>query len=108
MPLRRVLRARLRACGSLLYYASFHLTRYYAPALILASIAWPRFAILAAALALWPACVDYRLKRPAVLFPAFLAFYVAEQLAYGAGVFRGCLRQRTFRCYRPVIVRDMS
>ncbi len=108
LPLRRVLRARLRAFGSLLYYGSFHLTRYHAPALILATIAWPRFAILAAALALWPACVDYRLKRPALMFPAFLAFYVAEHLAYGAGVFRGCLRQRTFRSYRPVIVRELS
>ncbi len=108
LPLQRVLRARLRAWASLLYYGSFHLTRYYAPASILASIAWPRFGILAAALALWAACVDYRLKRPALLFPSFVAFYLAEHLAYAAGVFRGCLRQRTFRCYRPVIVGDIQ
>ncbi len=108
LPLRRVLRARLRAWGSLLYYVSSHLTRYYSPVLILASVAWPRFAILAAGLAVGPACVDYRLKRPALLFPSFLAFYLAEHLAYGAGVFRGCLRQRTFQSYRPVIVKDLS
>jgi mycofactocin glycosyltransferase len=108
LPLRRVLAARLRAWGSLLYYASFHLTRYHAPALALASVAFPRFAILAAALMLWPACVDYRFKRPALPFPSFLALYLAEHVAYGAGVFRGCVRQRTFRCYRPVVVRDAS
>ena len=34
--------------------------------------------------------------------------FAIAAIAYGAGVFRGCLRQRTFRCYRPVIVRDMS
>ena len=107
LPFQRVLRSRLRAGGSLLYYVSFHLVRYYAPGLILASIVWPRFGILGAALALWPACVDYRLKRPALPFPSFAAFYLAEHLAYGAGVFRGCLRKRTFRCYRPAIVRDM-
>ncbi len=104
----RVLRARLRAWGSLLYYASFHLIRYFGPALIVASVAWPRFATLAAAAALWPARVDYRLKRPALPFPSFLAFYLAEHLAYGAGVFSGCLRHRTFRCYRPVVVREQS
>ena len=108
LPWRRVMGARLRAWGSMLYYVSFHVTRYYAPALVLASVAWPRFAILAAALALWPACVDHRLRRPALPFPAFVAFYLAEHLAYGAGVFRGCLRQRTFRSYRPVVVKDPS
>jgi mycofactocin system glycosyltransferase len=108
VPLRPVLGARLRAWGSLLYFASFHLVRYHAPAIALASLVWPRFAILGAALVLWPACVDYRFKRPALPFPSFLALYVAEHVAYGAGVFRGCVRQRTFRCYRPVVVRDAS
>ncbi len=105
MSPRRVLRARLREWGRFLYYVSFHLTRYYAPVLILLSVAWPRFAILAAALALWPGGVDYRVRRPALGFPAFFALYLAEHLAYGAGVFCGCLRQRTFRSYRPVFTR---
>ena len=34
LPFRSILAARLRACASLVYYLSFHLTRYYAPALI--------------------------------------------------------------------------
>ena len=108
LPFRRVLGARLRAWGSLLYWVSLHLARYYASVLILASAAWPRCAVLTAGLVLWPACVDYRMKRPALPFPSFLAFYLAEHLAYGAGVFRGCLRQRTFGCYRPIIVRGSS
>jgi cellulose synthase/poly-beta-1,6-N-acetylglucosamine synthase-like glycosyltransferase len=105
---RPVLRARLRALGTLLYYLSFHLVRYYGPPLVVASVAWPRFAVLAAALALWPAVVDHRMKRPALAFPAFAAFYVGEHAAYAAGVFRGCLRARTFRSYVPAIVRELQ
>jgi hypothetical protein len=63
---------------------------------------------VAAALAVGPAAVDHAVKRPALSFPAFLAIYLAEHLAYGAGVFRGCLRQRTFRSYRPEIARDLA
>ena len=39
LPFRSILAARLRACASLVYYLSFHLTRYYAPALIIAGFA---------------------------------------------------------------------
>ena len=99
----RVLRARVKAWGSLLYYLSYHLTRYYLPLLVLGGLAWPRFALLVATLALWCAGVDYWMRRPALMFPAFFALYLAEHLAYGAGVFRGCLRERTFRSYRPVL-----
>jgi mycofactocin glycosyltransferase len=108
MPARCVARARLRACASVVYWVSLHVSRYYAPLLVLASVAWPRFAPLAALVALWPAVADYRSRRPALAFPSFLALYLAEHLAYGAGVFWGCLRRRTFRCYRPVVVRGMS
>ncbi len=104
----RVLRARVRAWTSLVYFVSFHLIRYYGPALILLSVAWPRFGVLAAAMALWCAVADYRLRRPALWFPAFLAIYLAEHLAYGAGVFRGCLRLRSFRSYQPVFTRGAS
>lgn len=105
VPARRILRARLKACGSLLYYVFYHLVRYYAPALLLLCLAWPRFAVLVSAFALWPAILDFRTRRPALAFPRFLAFYLAEHVAYGAGVFWGCLRLGTFRCYRPVLSR---
>ena len=99
----RVLRARLRTLASLVYYVSFHLVRYYGPALVLMGMAWPRFGALAAALALWSGAVDYRMRRPALGFPVFFGLYLAEHVAYGAGVFWGCLRRGTFRSYRPVV-----
>jgi cellulose synthase/poly-beta-1,6-N-acetylglucosamine synthase-like glycosyltransferase len=102
LPLHTVLRARLRAWASLGYYVAFHLVRYYGLALLVAGLAWPRFGLLALVLALGAAAVDYRVRRPALRFPAFLGFYLAEHLAYGAGVFWGCARQRTFASYRPV------
>ncbi len=104
VSLGRVLRARLKAWGSLLYWVSFHLTRYYGPALIVAGTAWPRAGALAGALALWSGCVDYRMRRPRLGFPVFFGLYLAEHVAYGAGVFWGCLRKGSFRSYRPVVI----
>lgn len=100
LPARWVALARLRAWGSLVYYVAFHLTRYYAPALAVAGVAWPRLGALAGALALGAATVDHAVRRPALPFPAFLLIYLAEHVAYGAGVFAGCLRVRTFASYR--------
>ncbi len=102
LPLAPVVRARLKAWGTFLYWLSFYLVRYYVPPLLLVCAAWPRFTLLACALALLPAAVDHRRRRPALAFPPFLAFYLAEHVAYSAGVFWGCLRLRSFRCYRPV------
>jgi mycofactocin system glycosyltransferase len=98
-----VVGARLRAWGSFLYFSAFHLTRYYAPALLAAGVVWPRLAALAALAAVLPAAVDHAVRRPALRFPAFLTFYLAEHLSYGAGVFVGCARQRSFGSYRPVL-----
>lgn len=105
-PARWVILARLRACGSLVYYLAFHLTRYYAPLLVLAGVASPRLGALVAALAIAAAGVDHAVHRPALRFPTFLAIYLAEQVAYGAGVFVGCLRAGTFASYRPSLVED--
>jgi mycofactocin glycosyltransferase len=99
----RVLLARLRASASLVYYVSFHLVRYYAPALLLVGVLWPRFGMLASALAVFAAAVDHRVRRPVLRFPAFFSLYMTEHLAYGAGVFCGCWRQGTFGSYRPVL-----
>jgi mycofactocin system glycosyltransferase len=103
LPFRSILAARLRACASLVYYLSFHLTRYYAPALIIAGFAWPRLGSLFAILAVWSGAVDHAVRRPPLRFPAFFGLYLAEHLSYGAGVFWGCLRQGTFGSYRPLI-----
>jgi len=98
----QVLLARLRASASLVYYVSFHLIRYYGPALVLLGMLWPRFGVLVASLAVFAGALDHRVRRPALRFPAFFGLYMAEHLAYGGGVFCGCWRQRTFGSYRPV------
>jgi mycofactocin system glycosyltransferase len=99
----KVLLARLRALASLVYYVSFHLIRYYGPALLLTGVLWPRFGALAASLAVFAGAVDHRVRRPDLRFPTFFGLYLAEHLAYGAGVFCGCWRQGTFGSYRPVV-----
>lgn len=106
LPFARVLAGRLRAVGGLLYHLGFHVVRYHAAALILAGAVWPRLGLLSAGVALAVAWVDFRRRRPALPFPAFLAYYLAEHLAYGAGVLWGCVRHRTFRTYRPLVVRE--
>lgn len=93
--------ARARAGASLVYYLGYHAVRYYGWPLLLASAAAPRVGLVAAAAFLWVAGVDHRVKGVGLGFPSFLAFYLGEQLAYGAGVFWGCARRRSFRSYRP-------
>jgi hypothetical protein len=38
----------------------------------------------------------------------FASIYALEQLAYGAGVFWGCLRRKTFASYRVVLFTQME
>jgi mycofactocin system glycosyltransferase len=106
LPRGWVLLARARAWASLAYYLSFHLTRYYGPALVALGLAWPRLGALAAGMAVLAGAVDYGVRRPALPFPTFLGLYLAEHLAYGAGVFVGCARVGTFASYRPSLARD--
>lgn len=104
LPLGWLLAARLRSLVSLVYHAAFHLWRYYGLLLLPAGLLWPRLGLLSAALALGCAAVDHRARRPRLAFLPFLAFSFCEHLAYGAGVFAGCLRQRSFASYRPSFV----
>jgi mycofactocin system glycosyltransferase len=93
------LACRTRAAGSLAYYVGYHAIRYYGWPLLLASALFPRAGAVALLLFLGAAAVDHRVRRVSLGYPAFLAFYAGEQLAYGAGVFWGCLRHGTFRSY---------
>jgi mycofactocin system glycosyltransferase len=101
LPLAQLVLARLRAAGSLAYYSAFHLVRYHAVALVVGGVLWPRLGLLAAALAVGAAAVDHAVRRPALRFAPFFLLWLAEHLAYGAGVFRGCVRAGTFGSYRP-------
>ncbi len=105
LPARWILGARLRAWASLAYYVSFHLTRYYAPVLVAVGVAWPRLGLLCAGMVVYAGAVDHAVRRPALSFPRFLGLYLTEHLAYGAGVFCGCLRLRTFASYRPSLAK---
>lgn len=99
---------RLRALGSLFYYLCYHLVRYYAPVLLLAAVLVPPLWVVPAAALGCSAGVDYAVRRPRLPFPVFAGIYLLEQLAYGAGVFWGCLRRKSFGSYRVVVLRRME
>lgn len=99
---------RLRALGSLVYYLCYHLVRYYAPVLIAIALIAPLFCAVPVAVLACAAGVDYAIRKPRLSFVGFTGIYLLEQIAYGAGVFWGCLRRKTFASYRVVILRQME
>jgi len=105
---RELCAGRLRALGGLCYYLSYHLIRYYALALCALALLLPAFWSVPVLLLLVAAGVDCRVKRPQLSFLRFAGIYCLEQLAYGAGVFWGCLRGRGFASYRVVFMRRME
>ncbi len=97
---RQTLGSRLRTLGSLGYYLGYHLVRYYGLPLLAGAVLVPGLGWVLLLAALWSAAVDYQVRRPHLSIPAFLVFYLLEHLAYGAGVFWGCLRLKNFASYR--------
>jgi mycofactocin system glycosyltransferase len=108
ISLAAILAGRLRALGSLVYYLSYHLVRYYSTVLIMISLFVPALWLLFGTVLGSAACVDYAVKKPKLSFCAFTGIYLLEQLAYGAGVFWGCLSRRCFASYRIEIFRQME
>lgn len=96
----QIMQARLRAGGSLGYYLGYHLLRYYLPVQLLATCLYPPFGLVTLLILLGAGAVDWRVRRPRLSLPAFYVYYLLEQLAYGSGVFWGCLRMKSFSCYR--------
>jgi mycofactocin glycosyltransferase len=79
------------------------LTRAWSPALILA-LCFRRTRRAAALALLVPALSDWK-SNPGDLDPVrYAAFHVADDAAYGLGLWRGCLRARTLRPLLPRIV----
>jgi mycofactocin system glycosyltransferase len=99
---------RMRALGGLCYYLSYHLIRYYALVLCAIALLLPAFWSVPVVLLLVAAGVDCRIKKPQLSFLRFAGIYTLEQVAYGAGVFWGCLRGRGFASYRVVFMRKME
>jgi hypothetical protein len=108
LTLAGILAGRLRALGSLVYYLSYHLVRYYSTPLIAISLFLPVLWLLFGIVLTCAAGVDFAIKKPELSFPKFTGIYLLEQLAYGAGVFWGCLSRRCFASYRVVIFRQME
>jgi mycofactocin system glycosyltransferase len=105
-----ILAGRLRAIGSLAYYICFHLVRYYAVPLIAIALLVPGFwawALPAAAL-LCAAGVDHAVRKPPLPFFRFCGIYLLEHIAYGSGVFWGCLKRKCFASYRVELLRHVE
>jgi hypothetical protein len=91
---------RLRALGSLVYYLCYHLIRYYAVPLIGIAVIVPALWAVFGFVLACAAGVDYAVRKPPLSFAAFTGIYLLEQVAYGAGVFWGCLSRKCFGSYR--------
>lgn len=91
--------ASLRSHLSFFYFALFHLIRYYLLIIIALGIAWHPLWILGGLALIYTSIVDYYVKKPGLLYPFFLFFYLSEHLAYQVGVFWGCLKAKYFGSY---------
>lgn len=99
LPARRVCASVLRGHLSALYFAYFHLVRYYLGPLAAAGVLVRGAWVLAGVAALCSSVVDYSARRPRLCFPVYLGLYLAEHAAYQAGVMAGCVRAGTFRSF---------
>lgn len=87
-----------RAHNSALYLYSQHFSRYYS--IILTLIVLPLFpplVLLGLIIHLWPAVVDYGLKKPPVSSACFMLYHCLENYAYQAGVLSGCWQEHNWR-----------
>ncbi|HEY6837965.1 MAG TPA: mycofactocin biosynthesis glycosyltransferase MftF [Geobacteraceae bacterium] len=103
-----LLAGRVRALGSLAYYVSYHLIRYYAVLLLALVVIVPLVGVVAAAAFACAAGVDYAIRKPQLPFIAFALFYLLEHISYGSGVFWGCVREKSFTTYRLTVLRQME
>ncbi|MBV9485614.1 MAG: mycofactocin biosynthesis glycosyltransferase MftF [Frankiaceae bacterium] len=74
-----------------------------APPLALAGLAHRRTRLTVASLVLAPAIERWVRRRPPIDLPRFLAAALADDLAYGAGVWAGAIRHRTAAPLRPIL-----
>ena len=108
LGLMTLIAGRLRALGSLIYYLSYHLVRYYVTVLIAVALVMPPLWTVPVIALGCAAGVDYAVKKPRLSFVRFAGIYFMEQIAYGTGVFWGCLSRKCFSSYRVVLYRHME
>jgi len=100
-----IMGGRLRAAGSLVYYLSYHLVRYYSVPMIVMSLFIPLVWLAFGFVLVCAAAVDHAVKKARLSLPLFIGIYLLEQLAYGSGVFWGCLERKCFASYKVLIFR---
>lgn len=92
----QVLNSTFRSYLSFFYFAFFHLMRYYLVVIFALGFPWHPLWIFGGLALVYASVVDYLVKRPKLLYPVFLSFYILEHLAYQVGVFLGCFKQKYF------------
>jgi mycofactocin glycosyltransferase len=108
IPFGKVCFSVVRMYLSYFYLLSFHLIRYYLVLLILPGFAFHTLWGLGFSLLLFTGIVDYSVKRPRLVFPAFFFYYALDHISYQSGVLAGCLRARSFRSYRLRLIRPSA
>jgi len=99
LPFPQVIYSTFRSYLSFFYFAFFHLVRYYLILIFALGFLWHPLWIFGGLAIICTSIVDYYVKRPKLLYPVFLFFYLLEHLAYQVGVFLGCLKQKYFGSY---------
>ncbi|SPF50515.1 membrane hypothetical protein [Syntrophobacter sp. SbD1] len=94
-----VVRATFKNCYAMAYHLSLHFVRYYFLLVLPLMLIFPPACRLLVAVVLFPLTVEFFSTRPRLPFPVFMFFFLMEQSFYQAGVFSGCLKVRSFRCY---------
>jgi mycofactocin glycosyltransferase len=107
-PFSRITASTLRNHFSFYYFTSFHLVRYYLILLLGLGFLFHPLFFLCIFMLLLTSAVDYAVKKPRLLYPVYLFFYLLEHLAYQMGVFWGCLKLKYFGSYLPVLHRTIA
>jgi mycofactocin system glycosyltransferase len=108
LPTSGVLRVKATAVANTWLGAGRYATRYAMPLLLALMLPggrarWGRRAA-AASLLLGPPLVAWTTRRPAVDPIRFAAVALADDIAYGMGVWAGCVRHRTTTPLRPIVL----
>lgn len=98
-----VVKATLRGQLAYVYLLSRHLTRYYTLPLLVVSFLVPPLFILLLMLCGIVIGVDYVRLRPELGVGGYMLCALLGDCAYGVGVMRGCIKQRTWKPLLPVI-----
>ncbi|MFC6719872.1 mycofactocin biosynthesis glycosyltransferase MftF [Natrialbaceae archaeon GCM10025810] len=111
ITLETVLRSRGREAISRLYAVSKEVTRYYSGPLALIAFVFlvaeqPTMAVASFAavvgVVVFPALVEYTVKRPSISPMMYAKLYLADHLGYQCGVYRGAIVHRTLAHLSPL------